>query len=77
MGNLLLECFAGSGEAQLNAVLFLCCLSHALPCRTLSGGLGASKRGKRGCSVSESISVVSQMNRTVSARDAGELEYWG
>lgn len=28
-GNLLLESFALSGEAQLNTVLFLCCLSHA------------------------------------------------
>ena len=74
MRNLLLECFAGSGEAQLNAVLFLSCLSHVLPCHTLSEGWGPSMSGKRDCSVSESISAVSQMNQTISGRDAGELE---
>lgn len=33
--------------------------------------------GERGCSVSESISVVSQMKQTISGRDTGELECFG
>jgi len=72
VGNLFLECFVGSGEAQLYTVLFLSSLSHALPFYTLIDSLGDSMSGKRGCSVSENISVVSQMNHTINGRES-----WG
>lgn len=74
MGNLLLECFAGSGEAKINSVLFLPCLSHTLRCHRLIEGSGVSMSGKSSCSISDSVSVVSQMNQTISRKDAGELE---
>lgn len=74
-GNLLLECFAVSGEAAkyspvsiLSVTCFTCC--------TLSEGLVASVSGKKGCSVSESVFVVSQMNQTITRRVPGDQKCW-
>lgn len=61
---------------QLNTVLFLSCLSDASHVAPSVKAWWLLSVVKKGCSVSESVFMVSQMNQTISRRDPGDQECW-
>lgn len=67
-------CSPWGGTAKYSPVFIL--PVTCFTCRTLSEGSVASISGKKGCSASESVFVVSQMSQTISGRDPGDHSCW-